>query len=72
MKFLKLSGLLVLSAILFSCSSQSIITDPFPQDSKVNNFTLPDQNKTMISLKDILKDQKGAVIAFYPKDDSKN
>ncbi len=35
-------------------------------------FTLPDQNGEMVSLSTVLNRHRGALIAFYPKDDSKN
>ncbi len=36
------------------------------------DFTLPDQDGTMVSLSTVLEGHQGALIAFYPKDDSKN
>jgi peroxiredoxin Q/BCP len=40
--------------------------------SKAPDFTLPDQNGKEVKLGDVLKDYRGVVLAFYPKDDSKN
>lgn len=36
------------------------------------DFTLPDQNGEMVTLSTVLEKYNGAVLAFYPKDDSKN
>lgn len=36
------------------------------------DFTLPDQNGNNVTLSDVLKAHDGAVIAFYPKDESMN
>ncbi len=36
----------------------------------VEDFTLPDQNGNMITLSHVLQKHNGAVIAFYPKDDT--
>ncbi len=72
MKFLRLTIPLILAAILASCSSQSVKNKAGENAGKAYNFTLPDQNGRMTSLSEILQNQKGAVIAFYPKDDSRN
>jgi peroxiredoxin len=36
------------------------------------DFTLPDQNGKLLKLSDVMKEYRGAVLAFYPKDDTKN
>ncbi len=36
------------------------------------DFTLPDHDGRMIALSEVLAVSRGAVIAFYPKDDSRN
>lgn len=35
------------------------------------DFTLPDQNGDPVTLSKVLEDHRGAVIVFYPKDDTK-
>jgi len=72
MKYAKITILSLLVAMMISCSSQSVKTETAAASDKAPGFTLPDQKGTMTSLEDILKNQKGAVLAFYPKDDSKN
>ncbi len=35
------------------------------------DFTLPDQNGNPVTLSKVLEDHRGAVIVFYPKDNTK-
>ncbi len=35
------------------------------------DFTLADQNGDPVTLTEVLEDHRGAVIVFYPKDDTK-
>ncbi len=35
------------------------------------DFTLPDQNGDPVTLTEVLENHRGAVIVFYPKDDTK-
>lgn len=65
---------LILTVLLFlaSCSSGSIKDSENITISKAPDFTLPDQDGKSITLKGLLENRKGAVLAFYPKDDSKN
>lgn len=72
MRALKMTYIFILAVTLGSCSSQSIKDEHVSTGGKVHDFSLPDQNGTIITLADILKNHKGAVIAFYPKDESKN
>lgn len=43
-----------------------------PAHETAHDFTLPDQNGDMVTLSSVLEAYDGAVIAFYPKDDSGN
>lgn len=72
MRYAQITFLSLLTVMIISCSSQSVKTESTASAEKAYNFTLPDQNGVMTSLDEVLKNQKGAVIAFYPKDDSKN
>lgn len=65
---------LILTVLLFpaSCSSGSLKDEGNITVSKAPDFTLPDQDGKSITLKSLLENRKGAVLAFYPKDDSKN
>lgn len=71
MRYTQIITLSLFAAMLISCSSKSIKTETTAAE-KAHSFTLPDQKGTITSLEDILKNQRGAVLAFYPKDDSKN
>ncbi len=35
------------------------------------DFTLSDQDGKLITMSEVLKDYRGVVLAFYPKDDTK-
>ena len=68
----KIFCLLVLCVFVWGCSSLgSPKTDPILK-KKAHDFTLPDQNGDMVTLSDLMQGYRGAVIAFYPKDDSRN
>jgi hypothetical protein len=60
-----------LITFLGSCSSGNIKKTSPVADNTAYDFTLPDQNGKLIKLGDVLKKYRGAVIAFYPKDDTK-
>ncbi|MFW5862614.1 MAG: hypothetical protein ACOCWZ_10195 [Spirochaetota bacterium] len=64
--------LLIVLAFVWSCSSSGVKTQPHNVGDRGYDFTLPDQDGNMVTLSNVLKDHRGAVIAFYPKDDSKN
>ena len=40
-------------------------------EARAHDFMLPDQDGRMVRLSDVLDVHSGAVIAFYPKDDSR-
>jgi hypothetical protein len=41
-------------------------------ENRVYDFTLSNQNGEPVTLSKVLEDYRGAVIAFYPKNDSKD
>jgi len=59
-------------AILSACATTEAQKTAVTPQTKAHDFTLPDQNGQAIKLSDVLKDYRGVVLAFYPKDDSKN
>lgn len=59
-------------AILSGCASMDVQKASVDQGSKAPDFVLPDQNGKEVRLNEVLKDYRGAVLAFYPKDDSRN
>jgi hypothetical protein len=68
----KLIVLVLMFSVLLACSSMDVKKISDVQSNAAHDFTLPDQNGKMVKLSEVMKDYRGAVIAFYPKDDSKN
>ena len=70
----KFQSILLLSALVFvvSCASHNVRVEQGNSGEAAYDFTLPDQSGNMVSLSGLLKGSRGAVIAFYPKDESKN
>lgn len=66
--------ILLLTALLSlaSCSSGAEKTGGNDTVNNAPDFTLPDQDERSTTLKSLLENKKGAVLAFYPKDDSRN
>jgi AhpC/TSA family. len=62
----------LLILLVTSCSSQNVRPDSGKAVETAYDFTLPDQYGNPATLSNIIKGGRGAVIAFYPKDDSKN
>ncbi|MFO7569329.1 MAG: redoxin domain-containing protein [Smithellaceae bacterium] len=62
----------VMLAALTACATMDAQKTSSAQDSKAHDFTLPDQNGNEVKLSDVLAHYRGAVLAFYPKDDSRN
>ena len=67
-----LIAMVAMVAALSACASTDVQKRSNAQISTAQDFTLPDQNGKVVTLTDILKDYRGAVLAFYPKDDSRN
>lgn len=61
-----------LLAMLSGCASVDVQKTSVDPGSKAPEFALPDQNGKEVRLSEVLKDYRGAVLAFYPKDFSKN
>lgn len=64
--------LVLMFSVLLACSSLDVKKTSDAPNRTGYDFTLPDQNGKMVKLSEVMKDYRGAVIAFYPKDDSKN
>jgi hypothetical protein len=71
-KALKLLFILFMVLLLGSCASGDVKKTSSVPDTAAYDFTLPDQNGKLFKLSDVLKHYRGAVLAFYPKDDTKN
>ena len=72
MRALKLLFLIFLIILLGSSASGDVNKTPPVSGTTAYDFTLPDQNGKLFKLSDVLKQYRGAVVAFYPKDDTKN
>lgn len=68
----KMVCLLSLCLFVWGCSSLESPGMNTGPGNKAPDFTLPDQNGDPLSLSEVMQDYRGAVIAFYPKDDSRN
>jgi hypothetical protein len=68
----KLSLLFILFLFLNACASLGGDKQPHDVNDLAHDFALPDQDGNLVRLSDTLENYQGAVIAFYPKDDSRN
>ena len=66
----KLTLFFILFLFLAACASPDGNKQPHNVNDLAHDFTLPDQDGNLVRLSDTLEDYQGAVIAFYPKDDS--
>jgi len=64
--------MVLMFSVFMACSSMDVKKTSAVQSNAALDFTLPDQNGKMVKLSEVMNDYRGAVIAFYPKDDSKN
>lgn len=64
--------MVLMLSVFLACSSMDVKKTSDVQSKAAYDFTLPDQNGKMVKLSEVMNDYHGAVIAFYPKDDSKN
>jgi cytochrome oxidase Cu insertion factor (SCO1/SenC/PrrC family) len=71
MRIAKVILIVTIFAVLWACASADFKKTYTPGDTAYD-FTLPDQNGKMTKLSDALKDYRGIVLAFYPKDDTKD
>ena len=72
MRTIKLILFVLMFSALWACSSLGVNKASYVPGETAYDFTLPDQNGKLLKLSDVVKDYRGAVIAFYPKDDTKN
>ena len=59
-------------ALLSGCAGVDAQKTPVSAAAKAPDFSLPDQNGKDVKLSEVLANYCGAVLAFYPKDDSRN
>ena len=56
---------------LWACAAADVKDSSYTPGQIAYDFTLPDQDGKLWKLSDVLKDYRGVVLAFYPKDDTK-
>jgi len=71
MKIPKQTFLLLILFAVGACSSTTPTSDSSIIGQTANDFSLPDQDGKIWKLSEVLKTHRGAVLAFYPKDDTK-
>jgi peroxiredoxin len=57
---------------LVACAGADIKKAPSQSGQSAVDFTLPDQNGKLWTLSETLKNYQAVVLAFYPKDDTKD
>lgn len=65
-------GLAAAGLMFLGCAVNNQALRPHNVGDVAEDFTLPDQNEGPVTLSEVLDGRRGAVIAFYPKDDTKN
>jgi len=71
MRFGKIIFVLLMFFTLWSCASADVKDTSSASGQTAADFTLPDQDGKLWKLSDVLKDHRAVVLAFYPKDDTK-
>ncbi|MBN2297308.1 MAG: redoxin domain-containing protein [Deltaproteobacteria bacterium] len=67
----KIAMCICILAFVSACASQGVNRQSMNTGSQAHDFTLSDQDGNMVSLSEVLQEYKGAIVAFYPKDDSR-
>lgn len=63
-----LALVLIVGGAIFTLSRSLASDTRLDVGSRAPDFTLADQQGNLVSLSDVLRDHRGAVVAFYPKD----
>lgn len=71
MRMTKVISAVFMLLFVLACASVDVKQTPLVSDTAAPDFTLSDQDGKKITLSDVLKDYRGVVLAFYPKDDTK-
>jgi hypothetical protein len=69
MRYVKIIFLLLLAASMLSCAGGEIKVDEMPT-ARAADFSLADQDGKTWTLSETLKNYRGVVLAFYPKDNT--
>lgn len=68
----KMMAVAFMVLMMSACTSTDVQKTSVAAGSKAPDFVLPDQNGKDVKLSEVLANDRGALLAFYPKDDSKN
>ncbi len=68
---IKLLYVLLLLFVLSACAGADVKRTPSASGQTAVDFTLPDQDGKMWTLSETLKEYNAVVLAFYPKDDTR-
>ncbi|MFO7569848.1 MAG: hypothetical protein R6W75_08615 [Smithellaceae bacterium] len=72
MKQISLLFVAMLLLAFCACAGAEVKTAPAQTDQTAIDFTLPDQDGKLWTLSETLKEYNAVVLAFYPKDDTKD
>ena len=67
----KIIAIALLLFVLSACAGTDVKNTSDAPGRTAADFTLPDQDGKLWTLSDTLKDYRAVVLAFYPKDDTK-
>ena len=62
---------LLLILALAACAGADIKNTPSATGRSAPDFALPDQDGKLWKISDVLKEHRAVVLAFYPKDDTR-
>ena len=68
---MRMDKILVLLAVMLFAAASLVYGAASMSYEIAPDFTLPDQNGNPVTLSKVLKDHRGALVVFYPKDDTK-
>jgi len=71
MRRMKVIVIVFLLFVLLACAGADIKNTSSAPGQTAADFTRPDQDGKFWKLSDVLKDHRAVVLAFYPKDDTK-
>jgi len=71
MRITRMICVVFMFSIILACASMDVKQAPSVSGTAAPDLTLPDQDGKLITLSEVLKNYRGVVLAFYPKDDTK-
>ncbi|MBN1473229.1 MAG: redoxin domain-containing protein [Syntrophaceae bacterium] len=70
MRIIKIILVVFMFLVLSIYAVADVQQPPAPASNAATDFTLPDQDGKLWTLSEVLKNYRGVVLAFYPKDDT--